>query len=103
LQSRGNGVRKGAKKNLPESAATIKGGDLGFGSLLYLPKSAPSPRFKLNPYLNYNKWTGKIEFPDDINASIEILNDMLKSNTPKFNLLFWFVDKENDISENIDL
>ena len=103
MQSRGNGVRKGAKKNLPESAATIKGGDLGFGSLLYLAKSAPSPRFKLNPYLNYNKWTGKIEFPDDINASIEILNDMLMGRINNEMLLKDIVDKENDISENIDL
>ena len=52
-QSRGNGVRRGGKNQLPEATKTLKGDDLSFGTLLFLGKTAPSPRFKINVFVKY--------------------------------------------------
>jgi len=76
-QSRGQGARRGGKNQLPEAAKTLKGGDLGFGSLLFLGKQTPSPRFKLNLFLNYNVDTGRINHPSDLERRLKKLNNLL--------------------------
>lgn len=60
MQSRGNGVRRGTKTQFPESTKTIRGHDLILGSMLFLNKTAPSPRFRINPYVLLEISTGKI-------------------------------------------
>ena len=77
-QSRANGVKRGGKNQLPEATKTLRGDDLGFGSLLFLGKSAPSPRFKINPYVRYDINSGKIKQTRDIQNTIDWLNDMLQ-------------------------
>lgn len=76
-QSRGCGVRRGSQTTFPEHTKTLKGHDLYFGSLLFLNKSAPSPRFRANLYMNYNIYTGRLIIPEDINKTIDLLNIML--------------------------
>ena len=61
LQSRGNGVKRGSNTQFPEHTRTLKGNDLGFGSLLFITKSAPSPRFRINIYVVLDWYTGKID------------------------------------------
>jgi len=81
LQSRGNGVKRGTKKQFPESTKTIKGHDLVLGSLLFLTKAAPSPRFRANIFLDYDVNTGKLNVPDDINRTVTKLDLMLQGKT----------------------
>jgi len=82
LQSRGNGVKRGKKSTIPEAAKTLKGGDLGFGSLLFLGKNLPSPRFKINMFVDYNVTTGKIRYPKDIIKTLEKLSSLLQGVPP---------------------
>jgi len=62
-QSRGDGVKRSTKSHFPESTRTLKAQDLYFGSLLFLSKKAPSPRFKANVFLDYYPMDGKLK-PD---------------------------------------
>jgi hypothetical protein len=77
-QARGSGVRKGSKNQMPESAKTLKGDDLGFGSLLFLGKEAPSPRFKINLFMDYNISTGKINQTNQKKRTLNKLNNLLQ-------------------------
>ena len=93
-QSRGNGVKRGSKTQFPQSTKTLKGYDIYMGSMLFLSKPAPTPRFRSNLYLKYSVSTGKLIIPDDINKSITKLDDMLKGrlNNDKIEIL----DSETD-------
>lgn len=88
-QSRGNGVKRGSKTQFPQSTKTLKGYDIYMGSMLFLSKPAPTPRFRSNLYLKYSVSTGKLIIPDDINKSITKLDDMLKGrlNNDKIEIL----------------
>lgn len=77
-QSRGSGVNRNKKNPFPESAKSLHAGDCGAGSLLYLRKKLPSPRFRINPYLNYDVGTGKIQHPAEIKEHINHLDNELK-------------------------
>lgn len=77
-QSRGNGVKRGTKSQFPESTKTIKGQDLYLGSVLFLTKTAPSPRFRSNMFLKYNVATGRLIIPDDIAIAISKLDILLQ-------------------------
>jgi len=92
LQSRGNGVKRSNKSTLPESARTLKGGDLGFGSLLFLSKGLPSPRFKLNLFVDYDLTTGKVKYPDDIQRALNKLNLMLQGVSPDIKIVNSLLD-----------
>lgn len=76
-QSRGNGVKRGGNQQLPPDTKTLRGHDLYLGSLLFLTKHAPSPRFRANLYLDYDIYTGKIKIPEDITRIINKLDLML--------------------------
>jgi len=86
MQSRGNGVKRGTKSQFPESTKTIKGHDLYLGSLLFLTKTAPSPRFRTNLFLNYNIETGRIIIPDDISRTIKKLDMLLQGKITNTNI-----------------
>ena len=45
--------------------------------MLFLNKSAPTPRLRCNPYLNYNVDTGRIDIPDNIEPIVSKLDLML--------------------------
>lgn len=94
-QSRGTGVKRGSKTTFPESTKTLKGHDLYIGSLLFLNKQAPSPRFRSNLYMDYHLYTGKLLIPDGIKDTIKLLDDLLlgKMDNDKAELL---VTDENE-------
>lgn len=77
-QSRGNGVKRGVKSQFPESTKTLKGHDLLFGSLLFLTKTAPSPRFRANPYLKYNKRNGRLVLTPELDRTANKLDQLLR-------------------------
>lgn len=93
-QSRGVGVKRGSKTTFPESTKTLKGYDIYMGSMLFLSKPAPTPRFRSNLYLKYNITTGKLIIPENINKTITKLDNMLKGrlNNDKIEIL----DSESD-------
>lgn len=73
MQSRGNGVNRGAKSQFPLNTRFIKGQDPLIGSLLYLGKKSPSPRFKANIFMDYNINSGKINISDlNIRTSVAL-------------------------------
>lgn len=86
MQSRGNGVRRGSNKPFPEATKTLRGHDVYFGSLLFLNKKAPSPRFRANLYMQYDIYTGKIIVPPELNKIIEQLDDKLRGKTENNNI-----------------
>lgn len=79
-QSRGNGVKKGSRgaQDFPESTRQLKGHDLILGSLLFLTKKAPSPRFRINPFLHYDVKTGRILIPEYLAPIVDKVDTMLK-------------------------
>ena len=77
-QSRGNGVKRGSKTQFPESTKTLKGQDLVLGSLLFLTKVAPSPRFKVNMFFDYDAHTGRPLIPEKLDTTIKKLDVLLR-------------------------
>lgn len=94
-QSRGNGVRRATKLQIPENVLTLNGYDLYLGSLLFLTKAVPSPRFRSNLYMQYNISTGKLIVPDDIQKTINKLETLLKGRTD--NTKIQLLDSDIDI------
>jgi len=80
-QSQGNGVKKGRGTQFPESTKTLRGQDLWLGSMLYLGKNAPSPRFRANLYMDYDLRTGKLNMEPGIKRKVELLDDLLMGKT----------------------
>lgn len=78
MQSRGSGVRRGKNNQFPEATKTLKGHDLCLGSLLFLNKAAPSPRFRSNLYMKYDIMSGRIKLPEQDNKMIEELDVLLR-------------------------
>ena len=76
-QSRGYGVLKGANTAFPEFARFIRAVDCLFGSILNLPKGAPSGRFRLNIFCGYNPYTGKIYVSPEMEAKLARLDQEL--------------------------
>ena len=86
MQSRGNGVKRGTKSQFPESTKTVKGQDLVMGSLLFLTKTAPSPRFRANVFLQYSQDTGRLIIPEDLARSIAKLDTLLQGKMKNSNI-----------------
>lgn len=77
MQSRGSGPKRNSTAQFPEHTKTLRGNQLVIGSLLNLTKSAPSPVFRINPYLQYNIYNGMINIDPDIQKSVEVLDKLL--------------------------
>jgi len=82
-QSQGNGVKRGSGSQFPESTKTLRGQDLWLGSLLYLGKSAPSPRFRANLYMDYDLRTGNLKMEPEIKTKVAYLDTMLRGKIEK--------------------
>ena len=95
LQSRGTGVKRGSKTTFPESTKQLKGHDLYIGSLLFLTKQAPSPRFRSNLYMDYNLFTGKLNIPQDIKETTQLLDDMLRGGIENIHAELLNTDDDN--------
>ena len=76
-QSRGNGVNRGAKSQFPANTRFIKGQDPLIGSLLYLAKKSPSPRFKANIFMDYSVNSGKVKIAQEDIEIAEVIDKML--------------------------
>jgi len=101
-QSQGNGVKKGKGTQFPESTKTLRAQDLWFGSLLYLGKSSPSPRFRLNPFMDYDLGTGKLKMDEEITKKVSYLDGLLKGKDP-YNKLVADSELGVDVEEFKDL
>ena len=76
-QSQGNSVKVSKGSQFPEESRTLRGYDLLYGSILFLSKAAPSPRFRLNLYLDYNIHTGKLIIPIKLKPTLDKLDRLL--------------------------
>lgn len=81
MQSRGLGVKRGNNKQFPQACQSLRAHDLYLGSLLFLTKQAPSPRFRFNMFMNYDIKTGKLIIPDDIERILQKLDIYLTGRT----------------------
>lgn len=77
MQSRGQGVNRGAKSQFPANTRFIKGQDPLIGSLLYLAKKSPSPRFKANIFMDYSVNSGKVKIAQEDIEIAEVIDKML--------------------------
>jgi len=77
MQSKGKGVQRGNKSQFPETVRTLRGEDLVFGSILFLTKPAPTPRYRFNLFVKYSTTSGKFEIPADLQRTINKLDHQL--------------------------
>jgi len=77
LQERGDGVKRGLQNQFPASIRSITGHDLFLGSLLFLPKKAPTPRVRINPFVRLNVATGRLEPSKGIKDALDTLDSLL--------------------------
>lgn len=78
MQSRGEGVRRASKSQFPEATKSLKAQQMYLGSILFLSKTAPSPVFKANPYMDYSLETGRLLMSKERKAQLDNLESMLK-------------------------
>lgn len=102
MQSRGNGVRRGTKTQFPESTKNIKGHDLILGSVLFLVKSAPSPRFRINPYLQYDINSGKLHMPENLLKTVQKLDTLIEGKVENNKIVLLDDDAALDVSTLVD-
>lgn len=100
-QSCGNGVKRGSNSQFPEATRVLRGHDLYLGSLLFLTKTRPSPRFRANLYMQYNVRNGRLIIPKDIEKIIKKLDFMLcgRLENSKINILE--NEEDNDIRNKL--
>ena len=77
MQSRGNGVYRNKQSTFPEATRTIRGHDLFLGSLLFLIKKAPSGRFRINPWVNFELKTGRLTPDEKMIQTTTLVDSML--------------------------
>ena len=85
-QNQGQGVKKSKDNNFPKSTRRIHGEDPYIGSILYITKKAPSPRFKINPYAKINE-EGKFVFDKKTKQAIKKLNKLFSQSFMDENIL----------------
>jgi len=76
LQERGKNVTKSKSQVFPKATRTITGPDLFMGSILYLPKKAPTPKLRINPFITLDMASGRLKPKEDIMESIMLLDKM---------------------------
>lgn len=76
-QNRGVGVRRGPNSQFPHTLKSIASSDIVIGSLLYIPKSSPSAKLRLNMFSRFNRKTGDIIIPEESKEMLVELDDMI--------------------------
>ena len=83
MQNRAVGVLRASGGNgnstLPKNTRTLRAEDIVFGSILNLKKKYPSPRFSLNPFVEFDLKTGKIVLSKEDQDFINTLEAKLSS------------------------
>ena len=95
-QNQGQGVKKSKDNNFPKSTRKIHGEDPYIGSILHITKKAPSPRFKINPFVKIDEG-GKFIFDKKEKEAIKKLNKLFSQSFIDDNIL------ENERLEDFDL
>ena len=72
------GVKRGTNNTFPVNTRVVRGDDLIIGNMLFYNKGAPSARFRINPYIDLNIDTGKINVDPDLENRIRILDLQLE-------------------------
>ena len=102
LQSRGNGVNRGAKSQFPANTRFIKGQDPLIGSLLYLAKKSPSPRFKANIFMDYSINTGKVNISQENIDIAETIDKMLMGRIDEDDEEYTNITSNIELMDNVD-
>lgn len=100
LQSRGNGVNRGAKSQFPNNTRFIKGQDPLIGSLLYLGKKSPSPRFRANIFMDYSVENGRINIKDELIDIADELDKMLMGRIDETDEAYAEINQVVEMMEN---
>jgi len=77
-QNRGSGVKRDKKASFPHFARNLHAEDLYLGNILYIVKKSPSPRFRINPFLEVDINTGKIKMDDDMKRRLNKMEHLLE-------------------------
>ena len=80
-QNRGQGVKRSKTNVFPFATRTLHAEDLNMGNLLYLSKKSPTPRLKVNPYVDIDFESGKIKITKSKKSTLEQLEEMLSGKT----------------------
>ena len=72
------GVKRGTNNTFPVNTRVVRGDDLIIGNMLFYNKGAPSARFRINPYIDLNIDTGKINVDSELEVVINRLNLQLE-------------------------
>lgn len=105
LQERGNGVRRDTGSSaFPETARHLDAYDMATGSILFLSKTAPTPKLKGNLFCVYDPRTGAVQIPDDLKKKIDYINALIKTSDSAVNDVLLNDEDLLDISgiENIE-
>ncbi len=94
-QNRGRGVKRDKDNAFPPYIRNIRAEDIVFGSILYLPKKSPTPRLRINPYIEINPNNGKFII-DEYKNFIDIVNSMLEGKLEDDELLDRIIVDEDD-------
>ena len=76
-QNCGSGVKRSKNNSFPYATRTLHAEDLNMGNLLFLSKKTPTPRFRVNPYIDVDFNTGKIILTKKKKKTLNILEEML--------------------------
>lgn len=74
------------------------------GSILFLSKTAPTPKLKGNLFCVYDPRTGAVQIPDDLKKKIDYINALIKTSDSAVNDVLLNDEDLLDISgiENIE-
>ena len=98
-QNRGDGVKIPKTQDgpkFPGSMRISKYLDYIFGSMYNLPKKTPSPRFRVNPFLQIDPHTGRLILTNDILEKAAYVDQKLKGKTELDD------DEDIDREDNLD-
>lgn len=77
MQNRGSGVKRNKANVLPPNTKILRAEDLVFGSMLHLMKKSPTPRIRINPFVDINIPTGKFVLSNATQRTVDKLRPML--------------------------
>jgi hypothetical protein len=76
-QNRAKGIERDSKAAFPPFARILHAEDLYMGNVLYIVKKSPSPRFRVNPFMELDINTGKIKMDNIMREKLDKLERML--------------------------
>jgi len=99
-QNRGSGVKRSKENAFPNYTKQVRAEDAIIGSLLYLPKKSPTPRIRINPFVEIDFKTGKFKL-DEYEGMMEKINHMLQGKIDDEELLSKIEVEIDDKTEGV--